>query len=263
MLKSLFHWVLRKWIERRLRGKELWFFYGIRRSGNHACINWVANAHVGESVQHKQLGFGIFFEYGDQQVFFINSFAQVPPVELALNLWRYRAVWDACPTIFLSREDTPNDTGHFMDVPHLATHVIGITRSMPNVLASRLKKYGEEIVKPNGGIAGVFVVNSNILQQFFEARNEPKVWHYDEWLHDPAWRRRFLDALGLGPDLMPGMSIQGGGSSFGQESGAKTARHALVPCPEAVKAVVMPLLERLPEEEQAVMRHWMEGNEIN
>ncbi len=256
-LRWVFHVTLKPLVAWSLRGKDIYIFHGIRRSGNHACINWVANALAGEEVELRRLTEGQFNQYCDD-ILFVDSFVQ----ESAwTTLWRMgvnRRHLKRATKVLLSTEDVPVDLHHFLNVRR-AQH-IGITRDLASVLASRIKKY-DAAKRSHASLFYLnFTVTPEVLGIFREVRRLPKVWHYDAWLQSAAWRREFLRDLGLEVDVMPQMSSQAGGSSFGSSSDADPTaflnRHTQVPCPPWLPPMVEAVDEALSDEERARFADW-------
>ena len=124
-------------------------------------------------------------------------------------------------------------------------------------MASRLKKIGTESLLAHGGIAGNFGVDRTILSMFFEARGAPIVWHYDRWLSDAAWRNEFLEKLQLTVDIIPPVTTQGGGSSFGESDSSRNSRFLKIQCPNELRLLLSEHLGALPQEEKAITEDWL------
>jgi len=72
-----------------------------------------------------------------------------------------------------------------------------------------------DAVKEGGGIANNFNVDEKLIEGLFAYRRSDLLqWEYDEWLVNPEWRSSFLGCVDLSEDIMPGMSVEAGGSSF-------------------------------------------------
>lgn len=216
-------------------------FSGLRRAGNHACINWVANAVYGDKVWHRKLEHYLFLHYPGNRIFFINSYGQERAFPLFRQLWRYRKNIANCEYLFLSVEDEPPSFRHFLRPGNGSDAVrVHIRRSLFNTMASRAKKLEVDAGKPATGRMVDFGINEPLLAAEFAARRSDALqWDYDRWLEDPQWRTDFLAQLGLERDIMPGMSVEGGGSSFGYTGeggpppGTSTTRYLEHPVPEA------------------------------
>ena len=200
---------------------KVFHFAGLRRSGNHACINWIANSIYGSSVEYQQLDHYLFREFPEGSIFFINSYAQEPALTLFRYVWKYRRRIARAQYLFLSLEDEPPSFTHFLRPKDNTPGVVNIhiDRTVFNLLSSRAKKVLVEIGKPNTGISGNFHMDKKLWEGFFQYRRMDLLhWEYDQWLVGTEWRKRFLERVGLERDILPGMSVEAGGSSFGDAS---------------------------------------------
>lgn len=254
--RNLFHSLVAPVFKGMVNGKEIWYFQGIRRSGNHACIDWLINARLGRAVKPQQLSHYLFYQY-TEEVVFINSYAQESALDMLRHVWLNRKAIRKCQVIMLSIEDESNELNHFLNLHEVADYHIGITRLLPNVLSSRLKKFGTESLLESGGIGGNFGVDRRILSLFFEARRSPIVWHYDRWLSDATWRNEFLEKLHLTADIIPPVTTQGGGSSFDRGDSSRNKRFLKIQCPDELWSLLMEHLGALPEEEKAITADWL------
>lgn len=257
-LRWVFHAAIKPLVAWSLRGKDVYIFHGIRRSGNHACINWVANALAGEEVRLSRLTEGQFNAY-TSDILFVDSFVQESAWTTLWRMWLNRRHFWQAKKVLLSTEDVPVDLHHYLNLP--GAHHIGITRDLSSVLASRIKKYAAARAQhPSSLFYRNFIVTPEILDIFKQVRRLPKVWHYDAWLQSPAWRREFLKSLGLEVDVMPPMSVQAGGSSFGSHSEADPSaflnRHTQVTCPPWLPPLVAAVDEVLTDEERRRLADW-------
>ncbi len=219
--RSATHVVLRAIWGGMRKSTKVFHFAGLRRSGNHACINWLVNSIYGSSVEYRQLDHYLFREFPEGRVFLINSYAQEPALSVFRYVWKYRRKIARCEYLFLSLEDEPPSFTHFLRPKDNTPGVVNIhiDRTVFNLLSSRAKKIDVETGKPKTGIAGNFHMEEKLWEGFFQYRRAALLhWEYDQWLIDPEWRQAFLRSVGLLHDIMPGMSIEAGGSSFGDTS---------------------------------------------
>lgn len=87
------------------------------------------------------------------------------------------------------------------------------------------------------------------------------VWHYDSWLTDATWRKEFLRRLYLEVDLIPSITSQGGGSSFGAgDSSNQDKRFLYIQCPENLKPMIEAMLQKLPAEEREIAEQWLRSS---
>lgn len=237
---------------------------GLRRCGNHACINWLANAVYGHPVDYLRAGHYLFRQYPDNGIFLINSYAQVSALTLFWQVWKHRKAIARSQWLFLSLEDQRPGFDHFLrprpDKPGLIN--IHVDRTLFNMLASRAKKIEVEQAKPQCGIAGNFRVDGELLAGFFAYRHAPLLhWAYDRWLVDAEWRREFLRQAGLKHDILPGMSREAGGSSFGPAEAGKTGNAPMTRFrAQAIPPAWLCLVEQrfIPELGHAEARQWHE-----
>jgi hypothetical protein len=256
-LRSWFHALVRPWFISLIGDKEIWYFQGIRRSGNHACIDWLINARLGEAVEPKELSHYLFYKYSDDLVF-INSYAQESAVAMLWHVLLNRRALKKASILVVSLEDESSELDHFLNLLELANFHIGITRLLPNVFSSRIKKMQTERLKNEGGIGRNFEIDERVASLFFEARRAPMVWHYDSWLTDATWRKEFLRRLYLEVDLIPSITSQGGGSSFGAgDSSNQDKRFLSIQCPENLKPMIEAMLQKLPADEKEIAEQWL------
>lgn len=229
---------------------------GLRRSGNHACINWLANAVYGEKVHHRPLGHYLFRSFPDGRVLFINSYGQERAFTLLRNLWKHRQAIRRCAYLILSLEDAPPSWPHFLRPGKTGNAIrIHVDRSIFNVLASRARKMDSEAGANRGTTAVDFRINAPLLESAFaDRRSDMLQWDFDRWLQDPAWRKGFLAQLGLQHDILPDMSVEGGGSSF-RHAGLGTARYKEHPIPEAwLQLIEARFVDQLSEREKLQLK---------
>ena len=195
----------------------IFHFSGLRRSGNHACINWLANSIYGRKVKYKQLDHYLFRQFPENKIFFINSYAQESALKVFRSMFKYRRQIRDCDYLFLSLEDESLQFKHFIHskMDQSFSFSIHINRSLFNMLSSRSKKISVDTAKEGGGIANNFNVEEKLIEGLFAYRRSDLLqWEYDEWLVNPEWRNSFLGFVGLSEDIMPSMSVEAGGSSF-------------------------------------------------
>jgi len=235
----------------------------MRRSGNHACINWLANSIYGEKVGYKQLQHYLFRQFPGNKIFFINSYAQESALSVFRFVLKYRKQIRNCEYLFLSLEDEPPQFRHFLQRTNNQTIAIKIhiNRSVFNMLSSRSKKIAVDEAKEGRGIASNFEVSGDLIKGLFDYRRSDFIqWEYDQWLISPEWRKDFLNAIGLCIDIIPDMSIEAGGSSFTAGSKEKLnvsgrSRYKIQAIPEAWLKIVEDNYknELTPEEQQHLL----------
>jgi hypothetical protein len=212
-----FHQIIFRALLRLLVGRRhnVISFYGMRRSGNHACIEWVKNA-VSESNQKFVKAKDWHFQYtGEGSVFFINEANMIQWRYLFQQLFAMRKVLNNSKYIFISFEDThPDCSDNWRDI---ADKKIIIKRNILDVIASRYHNLNKRARN------GIGWQRQSIDGSFFDTMNSfnatantasSLVWDYDQWVNGKDYRRSFLGRIGLNHDEMPGVSSLGGGSSF-------------------------------------------------
>lgn len=202
------------------RGRKVILVNGMRRSGNHACVYWLMNAIAGERTVGRLKREGRLLKSRDGRLVFLNNTNFVHWIEYAITLWKgrraiRRATWivvslEECGAVEIRREQWRAGT---------PTHRILIKRSVLNLAASRIA-YLRNCLNE-----GVGAQRMPCNKEFFEKlhsfdrleRDGWLPWEYEAWLTSPAYRRRFLDNLGLvdAADIVPETASQAGGSSFG------------------------------------------------
>lgn len=210
-VKILSHWIL--------RGKHVIVFSGARRSGNHACIDWIANAVTGERT--KLLDRGNCYVTENGAIIHLNELNFGDKLGYISLLRKTRRCIRKASVVFLSLEDyVPGKVDFY--TPKNATR-IHITRSVLSTIASRLtyniKKAYDGIDRGDLDIdEPLFLIMRNLQKRTTENTH---IWSYDRWLSDKSWRRSFLEELNYTADLIPPINSFGGGSSFlGKDSAA-------------------------------------------
>ena len=258
-LRSWFHALARPWVRSLIKDKEIWCFQGVRRSGNHACIDWLINARLGEAVESEQLSHYLFYRYTPELIF-INSYAQESAIVMLWHVFLNRRALEEASILVVSLEDESSELDHFLNLRELAKFHIGITRLLPNVFSSRIKKMQTERVKDEGGIGRNFDIDQRVISLFFEARQASMVWHYDSWLTDAFWRKKFLRRLHLEVDVIPSITSQGGGSSFGAGDSNRDKRFLKIQCPQELKPMIETVLPELSAHEKDITERWLRNS---
>ena len=158
--RSATHVVLRAIWGGMRKSTKVFHFAGLRRSGNHACINWLVNSIYGSSVEYRQLDHYLFREFPEGRVFLINSYAQEPALSVFRYVWKYRRKIARCEYLFLSLEDEPPSFTHFLRPKDNTPGVVNIhiDRTVFNLLSSRAKKIALSL----GSTETLFVRPNNI-----------------------------------------------------------------------------------------------------
>lgn len=208
------HIILRRKIARLTEGKTVFYVTGMRRSGNHACIGWLANALEGRSTELK-----LDSEYSPLRVsqsgdtVCLNEVNMVEPRRYLAILKHARERLSRCKHLIVSTEDVGPDYASWR-IPE-PKHRIYVRRGLLNLVASRVRALH------NSAASGVIQPRMRIGPAFFRAlkawSNPPSdfhAWDFDKWLQCSEYRSRFLAKLELSDDIAPPMNASGNGSSF-------------------------------------------------
>ncbi|AWL11653.1 hypothetical protein HMF8227_01172 [Saliniradius amylolyticus] len=263
-LKYAFNWLCFWWLSALFRSKKVYTVVGLRRSGNHACINWLANALERQPVSWEEQD-GCFSCSVTGRTVLFNEANWFGVAELLRIVWRYRQSWQQASFVIISLEDwLPSACSPY--VPRGSVS-IAVTRSCLNLIASRIQRAVNQAEQ--GLDRGDMRVDKHFIRRLkwlHDAEQHQWLhWHYDDWLVNGEYRSRFLQALMLSYDRMPAISSQGGGSSFSHHQGppdpdqART-RWTQVRWPERIVQLLTaePACSLLTHEEQAFIREFLD-----
>lgn len=192
--------------------KKKFYVAGMRRSGNHAFINWLKNALEGKEVQFYQpKNERQFLVTPTGDTVFINEVNKINQKNYTRIFREHLWIIVRSKHIIISTEDfTRKDS---FKIPDCDYNFL-VKRSVLNLIASRYKKLLNGINEGRGMNA------FNIDDRFFKRLKKLYTstayipWMYDEWLTSEEYRLSFLSRLNLTFDSNPGISKKGGGSSF-------------------------------------------------
>ncbi|MCZ6672887.1 MAG: hypothetical protein O7C75_08105 [Verrucomicrobia bacterium] len=213
-------------IQQVFSGKRVLYICGMRRSGNHAFVDWLTNAIEARKVTYKiEKEFYPFRISDSGDTVFLNEVNMISGKEyLKILMKRFRRI-RACKTVIISAEDVAPNYNNFR-IPN-PVYSIYVERSLLNLIASRLhnlKRYAAD---------GIGWSRQNVDLIFFnriKSWRDPsgfQVWKYDEWLKSPSYRKEFLKSLDLEHDLVPGLSTDGGGSSITEKTKTPVPKEAM------------------------------------
>lgn len=213
--------VLRKAMASRLkalRPENTYYITGLRRSGNHAIIEWIRYGY-----DHD----GGCFAYSEEipwvgrsksgRVVHLNDLNHRTNREL----WRFlrmpwRQVDGSVKTLIVSTEDLSPQKPHWYI--GYASYKLYVTRNLLDVIASRVR------FMLNEALAGRQTRLMNLYSDFFKDWLQLKNMEldtsafrieYEQWSSDAEYRNRIGKELGFDGRMLPiGMSSKGGGSSF-------------------------------------------------
>lgn len=196
---------------------------GLRRSGNHAVITWLANALAEQSVDLHELDVNIRVSPSGAIVH-LNDLKPHRHHPDYTVFARHTDTIRSADHLLLSYEDELLSTVDSVDPLHRHPgHRLHVTRSTLNLLASRLagstrsrRSHADAVnLEIDERRLDAMLANRAIAQN--PSANPTNDWievSFDRWLVDPDERRRLLQRLGLHVDLAPSISTYGLGSSF-------------------------------------------------
>lgn len=257
-LKLFVLWVFRLYGRWVLRKKKVIVVSGLRRSGNHACIAWLANAYVGERSQSQNQGKINVWNEGN--FLHLNEVNWPDHFQFPILL-QHAASWlKKAKVVLISIEDEMSIDGDMWTPP--GSIQIYVRRRTLDLIASRIT-YNCKCAQ-QGIDKGDMMIDENMfrMQRSLISMSEQDVllWNYDAWVQSAEWRMAFLRKLGLEVDLAPEMSRYGGGSSFvGQDKSAlarldSVTRWESVQWPKRVVDLLSENTDLLDEEELAFFR---------
>jgi len=222
-----------------LYGKKVIHVTGLRRSGNHACIYWLANA-----IEQKRMQLDKFPEnkhlYKSEtgKVTFINNIYEVySPYYYLWVLIKKLPLLRKCDYVILSSEDLPADFFHYRVPAHACN--IYCSRSVLNLFSSRWKMFTEQAISKRP----LVTIDKSVIDIMlsYSASTKYIEWNYDDWLSISSYRKEFLENIGLSVDLMPEEAHQGGGSSFSSKSNfiERSERYKQVVLPLFIKQILL------------------------
>lgn len=195
------------------RAQRVFYVYGMRRSGNHACIGWLTNALEGGEVELLENERINNFNYSvSGKTCFINDVGTMDGHRFILALWRDRKTIRQARFIIISSEDEDSRYRNQWRIPRRSESIL-VRRNTLNLMASRFQNLNRRAQE------GIGASMQSMKREFFATLkdhiNNPRgsVWQFERWCDDEAWRKNFLAELELSHDIAPPMV--GLGSSFG------------------------------------------------
>lgn len=196
-----------------LRGKKIYFVSGMRRSGNHAFIEWLVNSLEKKQTRLKECDrFKHFNTTPSGQTIFLNEVNEINTLIFLRMIFYHKTKIRNSQTLIISTEDCRADYSSYK-IPRY-DEAIYVKRSLLNLIASRVKYL---VKRSEMGKNSYFsAVNTEILDTIrsFQNAGEFKMWEFERWLTSSEYRLSFLEELGLQSSYIPGISRWGGGSSF-------------------------------------------------
>lgn len=192
----------------------IYFLYGMRRSGNHACMNWLINALEGRESERLSVSETTYFSITKTgRTVVLNDISTLSDKRyLELVLFNLNAIRRA-DYLVISAEDVFTNYQAYWRVPDRAKNIC-VRRSTLNLLASRYQSINSNATR--GISKSTMQLNEGFFKKLKSVLNDESslIWDFDRWLADCRWREAFLQKLGLEIDILPMPSIEGGGSSY-------------------------------------------------
>ena len=190
--------------------------HGMRRSGNHACIDWIANALLKSHVawtpsSHRWISFS---ESGE--IAHLNNVGAIPIFDFVQGIWAEKRGVRAARHLIVSFEDCRPG----VSFKEIAKTKIQIERPVADILASRYHNINKRAKLGQGwssqSIRENFFSTLSELNdyRYSNAHEKITIWNFDQWKTSSIYRKEFLKSIRLECDVMPRMSKVGGGSSF-------------------------------------------------
>lgn len=217
----IFRFITYFYISFLFRKKRVFVVCGMRRSGNHAFINWLLNALEDTETSFKELqGDRVSVSESRKTIFFNEASFYGFKFFLKLLVESKEAI-SSSQNVIISLEDyVPHE--NFDPYFRKGVTTVIIKRSTLNLIASRLKRALNQARegKDRGDMSIDEPFFSRLNWMHMQSENTGYLlWSFDDWLLDKnSYRQSFLDKLDLVFNATPKMSIQGGGSSFSGES---------------------------------------------
>jgi len=257
-IKFFFTWLSYLYISFKFRNKKVYVVNGLRRSGNHAFINWFVNALENQDVEFINLSQHLDLSKSKQTLFFneanyLGDFWFVGQVRThSLEIKQAR-------NIIISLEDyIPNKFDSFIPGNSIK---IAIRRTVINIISSRITR---AISQAEIGLdRGDMAINHYFIKYLEWLNNKESnwlIWDFDFWVKDENnYNKNFLKNFGLTYDLKPKISNKGDGSSFTQQSLTPNAselanRWKMVELPKRVLELLNSNQHVLNDDEKEIIR---------
>jgi hypothetical protein len=189
--------------------------YGLRRSGNHAIINWLL-ANLGQTSENEVMvkagkyGFQVQ-RFGN--AFHLNNVTGWKHMPLFTNTIR-KVNKSKYNHLVISYEDASPEG---QEKPE---NTFTIIRDLPSVVASRSSK-----IQQNAPIFGEMMkIDEDLLKNWIKLASHPNAIVFESWLQDKEYRDKISKKLRVEKnlDMTNLVSSAGGGSSFiGQKLDSK------------------------------------------
>ncbi len=257
-LGKIFFWLLTKYAHRFFKGKKVYVFAGVRRSGNHACISWINNSIAQADTEFVQVGTQAYWSE-KSGVLHLNEINFHGRLQYILFLRRNKHHIRNANIIFLTLEDYFPNQKFDLYCSKKATYIY-ITRGVLSTIASRI---AYNIKQAKDGIdRGDVQVDENLLETIRKLRQSDDPWIFELWVSQKSWRKSYLSNHGLSDDISPQMTNHGGGSTFHQknkkaaEAMSDQDRWLFIDWPYRVKKLLKKNEDLLTVEEKNFVESW-------
>jgi hypothetical protein len=213
-IRSFLLFIARLYITFVFRKQKVFVVSGLRRSGNHAFINWFTNALEDDISDFVDLSWNVTQTKTGRTILFnevnfegmLTFLSNINKIKLSINNSLF---------IIISLEDYSPEIRD----PYIPMNAckIAITRSTLNIIASRMAKAQE---RASMGIErGDMMIDETFLKRLHWHQESNllgwNIWNFDSWLDNfNNYNDIYLSHLDLYSDIPPKMSTQGNGSSF-------------------------------------------------
>ena len=188
--------------------------HGMRRSGNHACIDWIANALLESQVTWMPSSHSWISMSESGEIAHLNDVGAIPIVAFVQGIWAEKRTIRAARHLIVSFEDCRPG----VSFKEIAKTRILIERPAADILASRYHNINKRAKLGQGwssqSIRDDFFSTLNELNIYRYSIKKITIWHFDQWKTSAIYRKTLLRSINLECDIMPVMSKVGGGSSF-------------------------------------------------
>jgi hypothetical protein len=203
------------------RAQRVFYVYGMRRSGNHACVGWLVNALEGAEVPLIESDRINNLNYSQSgQTCFINDVSTMGSRRFIGSLLRERKRIRRARFVIISSEDEDSTYRRQWRIPARSEPIL-VRRQTLNLMASRYQNLNRRAQEGIG--ASMQSMRARFFATLSDHIHHPQglVWQFERWSSDASWRKEFLQKLGLEHDIAPPMV--GLGSSFGNRHAQPTA----------------------------------------
>jgi len=244
-------------IRRKLRGRNVYVVCGLRRSGNHAMIQWLMSSISGETVTYENKGGRINYP-SNSTLLFLNNWS-------GHHNWKRKLsevlIGPEIRHIIISFEDeSPRPIFNFFK-SLIDCRAILIRRNRLDLIASRFQtlasrfERGADFGKESSMDCSESFVS--MLKEFdsIEVVNDEGIviFDYDSWISSATWGKKALRSLELKSHSVPQrMTREGGGSSFQNLKNVQDDRLGLLSYPEIFITMLESRFELSKEEQDRI-----------